>query len=188
MLNQEQAPSHPGGTEAGPPAADDAPDTSLHAAREVIAHVSDSLHAAADELHAEQDDAWHRYVAEADDAIEHMQAELALAGEQLRAERAETMGEVKAALEQATREWRSRADEIRLRTHLGQMEARDAGLVALDGLDAAGHRLASFVDLVRHDAGTLTSTIKEGARQVIEDARAAIAGLALAAEDDDETS
>lgn len=154
------------------------------AAHDALHVASDSLRAAVQRLHADEDDAWRRYAAEADDAIARMEAELAVSAAKLRAERAESRESLSAALEEAARTWRARAEGIRLQTRLGEMEARDAGLVALEDLDAAGYRLAKFIHVVAHDVDGFGTTMVEHARNVIDDVRAAVAGLVLVARPD----
>ena len=154
------------------------------AAHDALHTASDALRVAVQHLHEGEDEAWRRYAAEADDAVARMEAELAMSAAKLRADRAESRDALRAALEEVARTWRARADEIRIQTRLGEMEARDAGLVALEDLDAAGHRVATLIHTLGRDAQELRSDVVDHARQVIDDVRGAVAGLVLVARPD----
>jgi len=156
------------------------------AAHDALHTASDALRIAVGHLHAGEDDAWRRYAAEAGDVMARMEAELAVSAAKLRADRADSRASLGAALEAAARTWRARADEIRVQTRLGEMDARDGGLVALDDLDAAGYRLVGLIQALGHDVEGLEVNVVERARSAVDDVRAAVAGLVLIARADDE--
>ena len=153
----------------------------LAEAKAALQRAASALHEANRELHEHEDEAWLEYASEADAAVARMEAELEMSAAKLRAERAGSTAELRAALDEAATTWRSRADEIRVQTHLGEMDARDAGLVALDRLEAAGHRLATFTDTIGHTGHEITDVVRTGARTVLEDVRAAMSGIVTVA-------
>ena len=161
-------------------------DDELRAARADFKRASGSLQGALRRLHENEDEAWRDYAADVDDTIARMEADLAISEARLRADRAETKQELEQALDEVTLAWRQRADEIRVQTKLGEMDARDHGLVALADLEAAGHRLATLVETVRHDATEWTSALRTHAGELIGDVRGAVAGLVLVARPDDD--
>lgn len=139
-----------------------------------VESASGALRAALDELHQAEDEAWRRYAAELEEATLRLDAALSVASSRLRAEKADSHEELEGALEELATTWRSRADEIRVQTHLGDLDARDAGLHVLDDLDAAGHRITDTLAAVRSDAGHSFGALRERVQHTIDDVGRAV--------------
>ncbi len=133
-----------------------------------------ALRAALDDLHQVEDEAWRRYAADLEEATLRLDAALSVASSRLRAEKADTPADLEDALEELATTWRSRADEIRVQTHLGELEARDAGLHVLDDLEAAGHRIADTIAAVRGDAEHSFTALRDRARHTIDEVGRAV--------------
>ncbi len=125
-----------------------------------VESASEALRTALEELHQAEDEAWRRYAADLEEATLRLDATLAVASSRLRAEKADTHEELEDALEELATTWRSRADEIRVQTHLGDLDARDAGLHLLSDLDAAGHRITETLAALRDDANHSVGSIR----------------------------
>ena len=134
-----------------------------------VESASEALRAALEELHQAEDEAWRRYAADLEEATLRLDATLAVASSRLRAEKADTHEELEDALEELATTWRSRADEIRAKTHLGDLDARDAGLHVLGALDAAGHRIAETLPALRDDASHSVSSIRARVQHTIDE-------------------
>lgn len=143
---------------------------------EAVEHASEALRHAVAELHQADDVAWQRYADHLERATLRFDAAIAMAAATLRAERAAAKPDLVDALEAVTRQWRARADEIRVQTHLGELDARDAGHHALADLEAAGHRLADVLATVRGEAGASLTGLRSAAGKAID-------GVALALQD-----
>jgi hypothetical protein len=139
-----------------------------------VESASVALRAALDDLHQVEDEAWRRYASELEEATLRLDAALSVASSRLRAEKADTPEELEDALEELATTWRSRADEIRVQTHLGVLDARDAGLHVLDDLDAAGHRITETLTAVRSDAEHSFSSLRERVQHTIDDVGRAV--------------
>lgn len=139
-----------------------------------VESASVALRAALDELHQVEDEAWKRYAGDLEEATRRLDAALSVASSRLRADKADTNEELEDALEELAVTWRSRADEIRVQTHLGALDARDAGLHVLDDLDAAGHRLTETLAAVRSDAGHSFSALRERVQHTIDEVGRAV--------------
>jgi hypothetical protein len=139
-----------------------------------VESASVALRAALDDLHQVEDDAWRRYAAELEEATLRLDAALSVASSRLRAEKADSPAELEDALEELATTWRSRADEIRVQTHLGALDARDAGLHVLDDLEAAGHRISETLTAVRSDAEHSFTSMRERVQHTIDDVGRAV--------------
>lgn len=137
-----------------------------------------ALREAVARLDQSEDDAWRHYGAEIDKALAQMDDDLSAAEAQLRIEEAESRDQLSYALQQATDSWRARADEIRVQMSLGEMEARDAGLHALEDLDRAGHDLHKTIEELRRDTAASVSTVRDRTRSVVGEVRSALHGVA----------
>lgn len=136
---------------------------------EAVESATTALREAISELHQTDDEAWKRYAADLEDATLRLDAALGVASARLRSERAGSKEELQAALEEAAASWRARADEIRVQTHLGEMEARDAGLHALDDLERAGRRISAVTTSLRDDAGESLTALRGNARHALDE-------------------
>lgn len=141
---------------------------------EAVASASESLRAALDDLHQVEDEAWRRYAADLEAASLRLDAALSVASSRLRAEKADTSEDLEDALEELATTWRSRADELRVQTHLGALDARDAGLHVLDDLDAAGQRITDALAAVRSDAEHSFGAVRDRVRHTIDEVGRAI--------------
>ena len=142
---------------------------------DAVTTASGALRDALDEVHRAEDEAWRRYAADLDAATRRLDAALSVASSRLRVDKAETHEELEDALEELATTWRTRADEIRVQTHLGELDARDAGLHALDDLEAAGHRIAEALTGLRDDAGDSLATARTRVQHTIDEVAKAVA-------------
>ncbi len=117
-----------------------------------VESASVALRDAVRDLHQAEDQAWKRYADDVEHATLVLDSTLGVASARLRAERAATKNDLGRALETATETWKTRADEIRVQTHLGELDARDQGLHALDDLEVAGRRISAVLSTLRSDA------------------------------------
>lgn len=149
---------------------------------------SADLREAVARLHRTEDEAWRRYGADVDRAVAQMETELSSAEAQLRVEQADSRDQLSAALQQVAETWRARADEVRLQILLGEMEARDAASQSLDALDRAGHRVVALVEELRHNTAASMSSLRDRTRDVVDDVRQALRGVAIAFRSDSDDS
>ena len=152
----------------------------IASARAQLRDATEALREAVAKLHPTEDDAWHRYGAEVDSALGQMDEDLSSAETQLRIEEAESRDQLSYALQQAAETWRARAEEVRLQISLGQMQARDAGLHALDDLDRAGHNLVTMIEELRRDTAASVSTLRERTRSVVSELQSGLREVAQA--------
>ena len=124
---------------------------------------SAALRSALGQLHHSQDDAWRQYASDLEAASLRFDTTLAVAAARLRAERAASRDDLGEALDEVATAWRTRADEIRVQTRLGEMDARDAGLHLVEGLDQATHRISAIVASLTHDTKASLDTLKASA-------------------------
>lgn len=138
---------------------------------------SAALRRAIAELHEADDGAWKRYAADLEHATLRFDAALGMAAATLRAERAASKPELEETLQAVAQAWRTRADEIRVQTHLGQLDAADAGLHALDDLERAGHQVATVLASLRDDVGTSLTSLRGAAGRAIDDVGLALSNI-----------
>lgn len=143
---------------------------------EDVESASAALRRAIAELHDADDVAWKRYASDIHHATLRFDAAVAMAAANLRAERAASKPELEDALEAVATSWRARADEIRVQTHLGEMDARDAGLHAVEDLEEAGRHVAEVLSTLRTDAGASLAGLRTAAGRAID-------GVSLALQD-----
>ena len=151
----------------------DGADSGIRAGLSVLTDSMESasvaLREAVGELHQAEDDAWRRYARDVEHATLGLDSALGMASARLRAERAATKKEIGHALQTAAQTWRARADEVRVQTHLGEMEARDQGLHALADLELAGHRITEVINSVRADTGESLTALRASAQHGIDE-------------------
>lgn len=143
-----------------------APEQRALEAAGAFARAGTALRHCLDEVQAADDAAWKSYSEAADAAVAHLQAELILAGAQLSAERAADHDEVRRAAIAASHLARQRLDALRVRTHLGFM---DAGALA----ERAIEELEMVTDGLRDGSRRLQSSAAgslEDARRTVADA------------------
>ncbi|CAN5433150.1 hypothetical protein BH10ACT1_BH10ACT1_22770 [soil metagenome] len=128
-------------------------------------------------LHEADDAAWKRYATDLEHATLRFDAALGMAAANLRTERAASKPELEQALEAVARSWRTRADEIRVQTHLGELEARDAGLHTVEDLERAGHKVASVLEVLRSDAAASLGSLREAAGRAYDEVGLAVSDL-----------
>lgn len=156
--------------------ADDETRLDVSGRAEDVEAASAALRRAITALHEADDEAWKRYASDIHHATLRFDAAISMAAASLRAERAASKPALDDALESVAQRVRARADEIRLQTHLGELEARDAGLHATEDLEAAGHRVATVIRTLRDDAGASLAGLRTAAGEAID-------GVALALQD-----
>ncbi len=135
----------------------------------VVETASVALRAAVRELHEAEDEAWKHYAGELEAATLRFDSALGTASARLRAERAASKPELEQALQSLADSWRARADEIRVQTHLGQLDARDAGLHAIDDLDQSAHRVGQVLTSLRSDAGQSLASLQGQTRHALDE-------------------
>jgi len=150
--------------------------TEVSGRTEDVETASVALRHAIKELHEADDAAWKRYATDLDHATLRFDAALAMAAASLRAERSASKPDLHNALDSVARTWRGRADQLRLQTHLGEMDARDATEHVTDDLEAAGHQVTMVMDTLKTDAGQTIETLRSAAGRAID-------GLSLALQD-----
>lgn len=138
---------------------------------------SSALRAAIRELHQADDEAWQHYATAVEAATLRFDAMLGMAAAKLRAERATSQHALEDVLEDVATSWRARADEIRVQTHLGEMDARDAGLHTLDDLERAEHGLRRALVLLRTGVGSSLASMRTEVRRALDEANVTVQEL-----------
>lgn len=136
---------------------------------DVLETATIALRRAVADLHRDEDEAWQRYAADLERATLRLDAQLGMASARLRAERAASKPEIHDVLTEVAEGWRARADEIRVQTHLGEMNARDAGLRGLDDLDQATQRVSELATSVLDDVGESLSSLRQRVTTLLDD-------------------
>ena len=134
-----------------------------------VESASAALRSAVAEMHRSEDKAWQRYAAELEQATLRLDAQLGMASARLRADRAASKPEIRDVLTQVAETWRARADEIRIQTQLGKMDARDAGLHRLEDLDHATHRVSELATSVLDDVSESIGSLRSRVTAVLDD-------------------
>lgn len=122
------------------------------------------------ELHRSDDEAWRRYASELEEATNRFETSLGLASARLRAERATSKEDLRTVLHELTDSWRARADEARVRAHIGRMDARDLVSETVTGLDLAGQRMAAVVARLREEVGDTLVAMRAEVSSALDDA------------------
>ncbi|MEO6989198.1 MAG: hypothetical protein ABI239_11185 [Aquihabitans sp.] len=134
-----------------------------------VESASSALRRVIGDLHETQGAAWKRYAADLEQATNRLDAQLAMASARLRAEQAKSKPEIKDALTQLADVWRTRADEIRVHAHLGEMDARDVGMRGLEELDNATHRVTELATGVLDDLGESLTSLRDRVTGILDD-------------------
>lgn len=129
------------------------------------------------ELHRSDDEAWRRYAVDLEEATRRFDATVGVAAARLRAERAASKEDLGAVLDEVVVSWRSRADEMRVRAHVGQMDARDLVSDTVAELDLATQRLGAVIALLRGSAGDTLTSLRREATDALDDAGRILRGL-----------
>ena len=129
-----------------------------------------SLREALAELHRSDDEAWRRYALDMEDATRRFDTTVGLAAARLRAERAASAEDLGVVLDSVVDSWRSRADELRVRAHVGQMDLRDRLDETVAELDAAVQRLGGVLARLRGDVGETLASLRHETEQALDDA------------------
>lgn len=138
---------------------------------------SAALRGAITELHEADDAAWQRYAADIRHATLRFDAAVSMASATLRAEQAASKPALEDAMEAVATKWRARADELRVQTRLSEMDARDAGLHALDRLEGAGHQVSVVLATLRDDTDASLTGLREAAGKAIDGVAVALQNL-----------
>jgi hypothetical protein len=161
----------------GMPGADTAAQQRVASAHAQVQHASAVLREAVAELHETEGAAWQRYGADADRAMALTETELSSAETELRIEQAKSRSQLSDALQQVANSWRARTDQLRLQSDLGEMDARDSGLRALDTLEQAGRSVLAMIEDLRRDSTAPVSTLRGLTRRAVADVRDAFEGV-----------
>lgn len=129
-------------------------------ATESAAAAAATARAALEQLHAAEDEAWAEYSRTVDEAMQHAQSELDMAAARLRAERAASADELEHAVAQAADLVRGRIDELRVRAHLGRMDAAATASSTLDELDHALTELRQISQRIGHGASSALGDLR----------------------------
>lgn len=136
-----------------------------------------ALREALRELHRSDDEAWRRYAVDLEEATRRFDTTVGLAAARLRAERAASKEDLGSVLDDVMQSWRARADEMRVRAHVGQMDARDLVSDTVAELDLATQRLGAVVARLRTEVGGTLSSMRHEVTAALDDAARIIRGL-----------
>ena len=136
-----------------------------------------SLREALVELHRSDDEAWKRYAVDLEEATRRFETTVGLASARLRAERAASKSDLSTALDEVVQSWRSRADELRVRAHVGQMDVRDLAEQAATDLEQASQRIGTVLSRLRSDVSESLSSLRGEARAAFDEAADILEGL-----------
>lgn len=131
------------------------------------------------------DAAWAHYAETVEAAVFRLQLELVLAGARLTAERAHDHDDVHDALTTASEHGRQVVDTLRVRAHLGRLEAQSAAEEALGELDHLAADVRDASRRVQHSATTSLDELRHGATVAIRDVVAVLRAAAATAHADD---
>lgn len=123
-------------------------------------------------LHRADDEAWRRYAVDLEEATRRFDTSVGLAAARLRADRAASKEDLGSVIDEVVRIWRSRADEMRVRAHIGRMDARDVVSDTIEELDLASQRLGTVLGQLRGDVGESLSTLRSEVGRALDDAAA----------------
>ena len=136
-----------------------------------------ALRAALQELHRSDDEAWRRYAVDLEEATRRFDTTVGLAAVRLRAERAASKEDLGSVLDDDMQSWRARADEMRVRAHVGQMDARDLVSDTVTELDLATQRLGAVVNRLGTEVGGTMASMRREVMSALDDAARIIRGL-----------
>ncbi len=122
------------------------------------------------ELHRSDDEAWRRYAVDLEEATRRFDTTVGLAAARLRAERAASKEELGTVLDDMMQSWRARADELRVRVRIGQMDARDLATGTVEGLDRATHRLGTVLTHLTAGVSESLSSMRGEVRDALDEA------------------
>lgn len=129
-----------------------------------------ALREAVAELHRSDDEAWRRYAVDLEQATRRFDTTVGLAAARLRAERAASKEELGTVLDDVLQMWRARADELRVRVHVGGMNVRDLASDTVAELESASQRLGVVVGRLRGDAAETLTSLRDEARTALDEA------------------
>ena len=129
-----------------------------------------SLREALAELHRSDDEAWRRYAVDMEEAARRFDTTVGLAAARLRAERAASAEDLGEVLDGVVDSWRSRADELRVRAHVGQMDLRDRLEETVEELDQAAQRMGTVLARLRSGVGETLSSLRHETEHAFDDA------------------
>jgi hypothetical protein len=130
------------------------------------------------ELHRSDDEAWRRYAVDLEEATRRFDTTVGLASARLRAERAASKEDLGVVLDDVMHTWRSRADEMRVRASVGQMDARDFLAEAVAELDLATQRLVAVGARLRSEVGDSLAAMRTDVTAALDDAARILRGFA----------
>ncbi len=154
------------------------------AAAGVLARAATAFRHALDEVHDADDAAWASYSRSLDDAVRQLQAELLVARVQLDVERASRPESVHEAMSSAGHAVQERIDTLRVRAHVGRLDAHDGFERTVEDLEHRAAVARAAVGRLRDDATTTLEDARRTAGVVLADV-AEVVRLATAVVRDD---
>jgi len=136
-----------------------------------------ALREALAELHRSDDEAWRRYASDLEDATRRFDTTVGIAAARLRAERAASKEDLGVVLDDVMSTWRSRADEMRVRTHIGRMDASDLVSDTVADLDFASQRLGAVLAQLRAEVSGSLSSLRSEVTGALDEATRILWGL-----------
>lgn len=136
-----------------------------------------ALREALKELHRSDDEAWRRYAVDLEEATRRFDTTVGVAAARLRAERAASKEDLGSVLDDVMASWRSRADEMRVRAHVGQMDARDLVSDTVSELDLVTQRLGVVLTRLRAEVGSTLDSMRREVTAALDDAARILRGL-----------
>jgi hypothetical protein len=136
-----------------------------------------ALRDALQELHRADDEAWRRYAVDLEEATRRFDTTLGLAAARLRAERAVSKEDLGSVLDDVVQTWRTRADEMRVRAHVGEMDVRDKVGDTLGELDLATQRLGIVLARLQGGVGETLSAMRTEVAEALDDVTRILRGL-----------
>jgi hypothetical protein len=136
-----------------------------------------ALREAIRELHRSDDEAWRRYAVDLEEATRRFDTTVGIAAARLRAERAASKEDLGSVVDDVMETWRARADELRVRAHVGQMDVRDLVSDTAAELDLASQRLGAVVVRLRSEVGESLTLLRHEVTTALDDAGRILRGL-----------
>lgn len=156
----------------------------LEAAQEQLGVAMDALRTALARMRDSEESAARRYAAATEEAMNRLRADLAMTNAELKASRADDKATLEQALREATEALKGRAEESRVRLHLGRLDAVDLGTQAWERVERAGQAVTTTLAEVRQDTTEFTQTLRERASSAIGSLRRALFSFNPAGGDD----
>jgi hypothetical protein len=112
-----------------------------------------------------------------EEASRRFDTTIGIAAARLRAERAASKEDLGSVLDDVMASWRMRADEMRVRAHIGQMDAHDLVSDTVTELDLATQRVGAVVVRLRAEVGSTMRAMRAEVTGALDDAARILRGL-----------